>query len=82
MENLVSVRELRNRVSEILCRVESGDRLRITRNRRPVADLVPLPRHEESMRWPELRRALGSVQADAELTDELRTALPGTTDEL
>lgn len=82
VEDRVSVRDLRNRVSEILRRVESGDRLTVTRNRRPVANLVPLSRRQESMRWLELREVLRSVQADAELTDELEAALPDTTDQL
>jgi len=60
----VSVRELRNRISEIL---RVGDRLRVTRNRRPVAD----PRRQEGMRWAELSEVLGSVQADAELAKDL-----------
>ncbi len=35
-------RELRNRISEVLRRVEAGERLRITVDGRPVADLVPV----------------------------------------
>ena len=82
VDDRVSMRELRNNISEILRRVESGDRLRVTRNRRPVADLIPLPRRQEGMRWAELSEVLGSIQADAELAGDLSAALPGTTDEL
>lgn len=82
VEDRVSVRDLRNRVSEILRRVENGDRLTVTRNRRPVADLVPRAGRRESMRWPELQEALRSVQTDAELADELDAPLPDTTDQL
>ncbi len=35
-------RELRNRISAVLRRVESGESVRITVNGRPVADLVPI----------------------------------------
>jgi prevent-host-death family protein len=35
-------RELRNRISQVLRQVEAGERLRVTVNGRPVADLVPV----------------------------------------
>ena len=35
-------RELRNRVSAVLRQVEAGERLRITVDGRPVAELVPI----------------------------------------
>ena len=35
-------RELRNRISRVLREVEAGERMRITVNGRPVADLVPV----------------------------------------
>ncbi|MGH7843247.1 MAG: type II toxin-antitoxin system Phd/YefM family antitoxin [Candidatus Binataceae bacterium] len=35
-------RELRNRISSVLRKVEAGERLRITVDGRAVADLVPL----------------------------------------
>jgi hypothetical protein len=40
--NEVSVRELRNQVSAALRRVEAGARVRVTVDRRPVAEIVPL----------------------------------------
>jgi len=78
----VSVRELRNNVSEVLRRVEAGDRLRVTVDRRPVAELVPLPRRRVSVPWAEIRTHLGAIQADAGLDDDLRRAAPDTTDDL
>jgi prevent-host-death family protein len=39
----ISVRQLRNHTAEVLRRVEAGERLRVTVDRRPVAELVPLP---------------------------------------
>lgn len=41
----VTVRELRNHGGEVLDRVVSGESLTVTRDGRPVARLVPLPRH-------------------------------------
>lgn len=40
----MTVRDLRNHGGEVLDRVEAGERLTVTRNGRPVAELVPLPR--------------------------------------
>jgi prevent-host-death family protein len=40
----VTVRDLRNHGGEVLDRVERGERVVITRDGRPVAELRPLPR--------------------------------------
>jgi len=75
----VSVRELRNKTAEVLRRVEAGERLRVTVDRRPVAELVPLPARTS---WVPRRRALDAlVQADSSLADQLHAALPDTVDE-
>lgn len=66
----VSSRELRNRTAEVLRRVEAGERVRISVNRRPVAELVPLDRP----RWasgPAMERVLAEAPADAALLDDL-----------
>jgi len=39
---MIPQRELRNRISQVLRRVEAGERLRITVDGRPVADLIPV----------------------------------------
>lgn len=76
----VSVRELRNHTAEVLRRVEAGERLRITVDRRPVAVLGPLPARST---WVPRQRALAAlVQADAALRDDLDDALPDTIDDL
>jgi prevent-host-death family protein len=76
----VSVRELRNHTAAVLRRVEAGERLRVTVDRRPVAELVPLPSRST---WVPRQRALdGLVQADAGLRDDLAETLPDTIDEL
>jgi prevent-host-death family protein len=76
----VSVRELRNHTADVLRRVEAGERLRVTVDRRPVAELVPLPSRRT---WvPRDRVVQALTQADAGLRDELAEALPDTIDEL
>ena len=76
----VSVRELRNHTAEVLRRVEAGERLRVTVDRRPVAELIPLPTRRE---WVPRQRVIdGLVQTDPGLRDELGEALPDLVDEL
>jgi len=74
------VRELRNHTAEVLRRVEAGERLRVTVDRRPVAELAALPARDV---WVLRERVLGSLmRADAALRDELGEALPDSVDEL
>ncbi len=66
----VSSRELRNHTADVLRRVESGERVRITANRRPVAELVPLDRP----RWASgaaIERILRESPADGALLNDL-----------
>jgi prevent-host-death family protein len=80
MSGDVSVRELRNRTAEVLRRVEAGERLRVTVDRRPVAELAPLPARDV---WVPRQRVIDNlIQADEALRDDLVDALPGTVDEL
>ncbi len=77
----VSVRELRNNTGAVLRQVEAGDRVRVTVDRRPVAELVPLGRP----RWVSgavAGEALRESQADPALGKELAAVLTQTTDEL
>jgi prevent-host-death family protein len=76
----VSVRELRNRTADVLRRVEAGERVRITVDRRPVAELTPLPMRSA---WVPRQRVIDALsQADAALRDDLADALPDRVDEL
>jgi prevent-host-death family protein len=80
VSNDVSVRELRNHTAEVLRRVESGERVRVTVDRRPVAELVPLASRQT---WvPRERVVSGLVQADAGLREDLSDALPDTIDDV
>jgi prevent-host-death family protein len=75
-------RELRNDVSAVLRRVESGERLRVTVSGRPVAELVPLATRPSSISWRALQESLISARADAALTRELAELNPDTTDDM
>ncbi len=76
----VSVRELRNHTADVLRRVEAGEHLLITVDRRPVARLAPLPSRAA---WVARARVLDSLtQADDGLRDDLAGSLPDTVDEL
>jgi prevent-host-death family protein len=73
----VPSRDLRNHTAEVLRRVEAGERMRISVDRRPVAELVPLGRP----RWTSgaaLERVLREVPADAGLLDDLAAVLSQT----
>jgi prevent-host-death family protein len=71
----VSVRELRNHGGDVLDRVEAGERLTVTRNGRPVAELVPLPRRELTLEEI-LRRARALPPIDpAELRADIDAVL-------
>ncbi|MFD9889130.1 type II toxin-antitoxin system Phd/YefM family antitoxin [Amycolatopsis sp. NPDC059027] len=59
MTHTISQRDLRNDNAEIMRRVERGESFTVTRNGKPVANLLPLcAEHEERA-----RRTLAEVQA-------------------
>jgi len=80
MSNSVSVRELRNTVSEVLRRVEGGERVTVTVDRRPVAELVPL-RRRRAVPVDEARDVAARHAADTGLLREVRELLADTTDD-
>lgn len=63
----VGVRELRQRASELLRRVERGEVIEITDRGRPVAQLGPLPVGSPL----EQLRAAGDIEPGSQITDEL-----------
>jgi antitoxin (DNA-binding transcriptional repressor) of toxin-antitoxin stability system len=68
----VSIRELRNSTSSVVDQLEAGERLTLTVNRRPVADI--LPHVEQRDPWvssAELRRIVHEASADPGLLDDL-----------
>jgi prevent-host-death family protein len=66
----VSSRDLRNHTAEVLRRVEQGERISITVNRRPVAQLSPFER-PEWMSSAAVGRIIMTGSADQELLDDL-----------
>ena len=68
----VSVRDLRNRTAEVVASVRAGERVELTVNRVPVADIVP----HTATRSPwvpsaTLRDIVSSVPSDPGLLDDL-----------
>jgi prevent-host-death family protein len=80
MGTSISVRDLRNTVSEVLRRVESGERLTVTVDRRPVAEIVPL-RRRQPVPAAEALSIVSRHAADRGLLEDVRSLLPDTTDD-
>jgi prevent-host-death family protein len=79
----VPARQLRNDTAGVLRRVEAGERVTITVNGRPVAELVPVQRTRRSwIRREVLVARLRQVQADPGLRDDLALLSGDTTDDL
>ena len=76
----ISVRELRNTVSEVLRRVEGGERVTVTVDRRPVAELVPMRRRGRVPASEALTIAARHA-SDPRLLDDVRGLLSDSTDE-
>lgn len=68
MSELISQRDLRNDNASVMRRVEQGEHFTVTRNGRPVAELVPLAPAERRRRtWGEVQQAWSVLPAiDAE----------------
>jgi prevent-host-death family protein len=72
MPREISVRDLRNHTADVVAAVRSGERLSLTVNRTPVADIVP----HAATRSPwvpssTLRAIVASAGADAALLEDL-----------
>lgn len=82
MARTVSIRELRNSTAAVVAELEAGERLTLTVNRRPVADI--LPHAEPRDPWVpagELRRIVRDAPADAGLLDDLAEVRDAELDE-
>ncbi len=76
-------RELRNRISAILRRVESGESVRITVNGRPVADLVPIAGVRRTfVPREEISRLLRRAPLDQAFRRDIDSAVDTTIDDL
>ena len=79
----VASRDLRNHTAEILRKVADGDRVTITVNGTPVAELTPVTTaRRPSMPRRELAVVLARYQADAGLRDDLAALTADMTDDL
>jgi antitoxin (DNA-binding transcriptional repressor) of toxin-antitoxin stability system len=82
MPREVSIRELRNSSSGVVADLEAGERLTLTVNRRPVADIVPHTQQRDP--WvpsSELRRIVHGASADPGLLDDLADVRGGELDD-
>jgi prevent-host-death family protein len=78
----IGVRELRNRTAQVLDAVRAGERVTLTVNGEPVADIVP---HGVRSRWLSgdyMREQLVRRAADPELREQLAAVAGQTIDEL
>lgn len=72
MAREVSIRELRNSTASVVADLEAGERLTLTVNRRPVADIFPhVERRDPWVSSSELRRVVREAPADPGLLDDL-----------
>ena len=75
-------RELRNRISQVLRSVESGERMQITVDGRPIAELAPLGgRRRTFMSRDEVLALLRRASLDRNFARDLRV-VEATVDEL
>lgn len=78
----IGVRELRNRTARVIDAVKAGERVVLTVNGEPTADIVP---HGYRTRWlsgQQLREQLAERSADPALSGELDELAGQTLDEL
>lgn len=72
MAKEVSVRELRNSTAAVISEIEAGERLTLTVNRRPVADIFPhVEKRDPWLPSAEFRRLVEEAPADPGLLDDL-----------
>lgn len=78
----IGVRDLRNRTASVIDAVKAGERVVLTVNGDPLADIVP---HGQRTRWlggAQLREQLSERAADPALRHELDELAGQTLDEL
>jgi prevent-host-death family protein len=83
MAREISVRDLRNHTAQVVAAVRSGERLSLTVNRTPVADIVP--HSAERSPWVAaaiLRAIVDEAGADDALLDDLAEVRGSLVDEL
>ncbi|MBS1861642.1 MAG: prevent-host-death family protein [Actinobacteria bacterium] len=72
MARTVSIRELRNSTSSVVAELEAGERVTLTVNRRPIADILPhVQQRDPWVPAAELRRIVSTASSDPALLDDL-----------
>lgn len=75
--------ELRNQIAKVLRQVEAGERLRVTVDGRPVADLVPIRDTRRGLvSRDEVTRLLADAPLDPAFTDDILATTGATIEEL
>ena len=76
-------RELRNQIARVLREVEAGERLRVTVDGRPVADLVPIVDARRAfVPRDEVARVLAEAPLDRAFSGDIASATGATIEEL
>jgi prevent-host-death family protein len=78
----VASRELRNNTRALLERVEAGETITITVDGRAVATLVPARTRPRFMARDRFIREVLARRADPALLADIRSLVPGTTDDI
>ncbi len=78
----IPLRELRNQISRVLRQVEAGERMTVTVDGRPVADLIPHSGRRTFVSRDDLIRLLEARRPSPDLRDDVRRLIPDTTDDL
>lgn len=82
MDSSISIRDLRNDTGGVLRRVEAGETLTVKSNRRPVAQIAPLPTRPTWMPAAQFFSSVLAHRADPGLRAELDALQPDTIDDL
>ncbi len=78
----IGVRELRNHTAEVIDAVAAGERVTLTVNGEPTADIVPHGRRSRWLQGASLREQLRDRAADPRLREDLDEIVGQTLDEL
>jgi prevent-host-death family protein len=78
----IGVRDLRNRTASVIDAVKAGERVVLTVNGDPLADIVPHGRRSRWLGGAQLREQLRTRSADPALKRELDELTGQTLDEL
>ena len=78
----IGVRDLRNHTASVIDAVKAGERVTLTVNGEPTADIVPHARRTRWLPGAQLREQLRERAADPALRDDLDELAGQTLDEL